>query len=474
MQKPIIEELKPLFLPESIAIIGASNTDGKWGNMMVTRPVQSGYRGRIYPINPKEKTIYGVKAYPSIGDVPDAVDLAIFTIPAEMVPSAMEACVKKGVRAGVIISAGFAETGPKGEKLQNETARIARNGGIRFIGPNCMGFWSSTIRLNTAFQFMPKPGGISFVSQSGTMGGYLLETANNKGYGFNSFLSVGNQADLSMADYVEYLGEDPMTKVIVLYIEGLKNAGRFMENAAKVIRKKPIIVYKAGRTESGSRATMSHTASIAGSDTVFEAACRQVGIIRTYDVIHAFDLAEALSKQPLPGGNRVAIVSGGGGHCVVSTDACGVLGLEVPELDKKTSEKIHKLLLPHAPFPKNPIDMAADPRLDTVTKILSILAEDPHIDIIMATAPFFRDITEPKIIRKLLDTVVALSEIPHQFGKPLLAMTHRSRMQGIFFEIMKNKGIPFYEFPEEAARAAYGLFRYSEIRKRFASSPEAS
>jgi acyl-CoA synthetase (NDP forming) len=210
---------------------------------------------------------------------------------------------------------------------------------------------------------------------------------------------------------------------------------------------------------------MSHTASIAGSDAVFESACRQVGIIRTYDVIHAFDLAEALSKQPLPNGNRVAIVSGGGGHCVVSTDACGVMGLEVPELDAKTSGKIQKLLLPHAPVPKNPIDMAADPRPTTLAKILNILVEHPGIDMIMASAPFFRDVFEPKILQKLMETVVTLSEIPQKYGKPLLAMTHRSRMQGIFFEIMKNRDIPFYEFPEEAARAAYGLYRYSQIKK---------
>ena len=465
MVQQMIEDLKPLFLPESIAIIGASNTLGKWGNMMVTRPVQSGYRGRIYPVNPKESNIYGLKSYPRILDIPDAVDLAIFTIPAVMVPDAMKDCVKKGVKAGVIISAGFAETGKKGEALQLETAKIAKAGKLRFIGPNCMGFYSSSVRLNTAFQFMPQPGGISFVSQSGTMGGYLLETANNKGYGFNTFLSVGNQADLSMADYIEYLGDDDTTKVIVLYIEGLKDANRFLETTRKVIRKKPIIVYKAGRTDSGSRATMSHTASIAGSDAVFESACRQVGIIRTYDVIHAFDLAEALSKQPLPNGNRVAIVSGGGGHCVVSTDACGVMGLDVPELDAKTSEKIHKLLLPHAPVPKNPIDMAADPRPATLAKILNILVEHPGIDMIMASAPFFRDVFEPKILQKLMETVVTLSEIPQKYGKPLLAMTHRSRMQGIFFEIMKNRGIPFYEFPEEAARAAYGLYRYSQIKK---------
>ncbi len=465
MSTSIIEELKHLFQPESIAIIGASNTEGKWGNMMVTRPVQSGYRGRIYPINPNAERVYGLKAYPDILDVPDPVDLAIFTIPAPMVPGAMKNCVKKGVKAGVVISAGFAETGRKGESLQLEIVKIAKEGGLRFIGPNCMGFWSSSVRLNTAFAFMPEPGGISFVSQSGTMGGYLLETANNKGYGFNSFLSVGNQADLSMADYIEYFGDDEATKVIVLYIEGLKDARRFIQKARKVIKKKPIIVYKAGRTDSGSRATMSHTASIAGSDHVFESACRQVGIIRTYDVIHAFDLAEALSKQPLPRGKRVAIVSGGGGHCVVSTDACGVYGLDVPELDTETSNKIGKLLLPHAPVPKNPIDMAADPRPSTLAKILTILAEHPDIDIIMASAPFFRNVFEPRILQKLMDTVITLSEIPQKYGKPLIAMIHRSRMQGIFFEIMKNRGIPFYEFPEEAARAAYGLYRYSEIKK---------
>jgi len=198
---------------------------------------------------------------------------------------------------------------------------------------------------------------------------------------------------------------------------------------------------------------------------VFESACRQAGIIRTYDVIHAFDLAEALSKQPLPRGNRVAIVSGGGGHCVVSTDACGVLGLDVPELDAETIRKIEKLLLPHAPVPKNPVDMAADPRPTTLAKILTILAEYPGIDAIIASSPFFRDVTEPKIVRKLLDTVETLSEIPQKYGKPLISMTHRSNMQGILFDFMKNKGIPFYEFPEEAARAAYGLYRYSQIRK---------
>ena len=464
MSRQISAELKPLFEPRSIAVIGASNSSDKWGNWMVTRPVQSGYRGQIYPINPKEKEIFGIKSYASVLEVPDPVDLAIVTIPAQMVPQAMRECAEKRVKAAVLISAGFAETGPKGKALQDEVVEIARKGSIRFMGPNGMGIWSSAARMNTAFWFTPKPGGISFVSQSGTMGSYLLETANNKGYGFHAFLSVGNQADLSMADYVEYLGEDDGTKVIVLYIEGLKEGSRFVRTAKEVVRKKPIIVYKSGRTAQGSRATLSHTASIAGADDVFEAMCRQVGIMRTYDVSHAFDLAEALSKQPLPRGNRVAVVSAGGGHCVVTTDACGALGLDVPELDEETVRALEPYLLPHAPAPRNPIDLAADPRPLTVANIVERLAQNPLIDAIITMAPVAIHSTSPAFVREVLSAAEILSEIPKRYGKPLIATAMRGNMNGVAFELMKERGIPFYEFPEEAARAMYGLYRYSKVR----------
>ena len=463
MSQRMIDELKPLFEPESIAVIGASNSPVKWGNWMVTRPISSGFRGQIYPINPKDKEVFGLKAYPSVLKVPDPIDLAIITIPASLVPNAMRECVTKGIKAAVIISAGFAETGPQGKALQDEVVKIAMDGGIRFMGPNGMGIWSSAVRMNTAFWFTPKPGGISFVSQSGTMGGYLLETATNKGYGFHAFLSVGNQADLSMADYVEYLGDDEGTSVIVLYIEGLKDGTRFLQKSKEVIKKKPIIVFKAGRTEHGSRATMSHTASIAGSDDVFEAVCRQTGIIRTYDVSHAFDVAEALSKQPLPKGNRVAVISTGGGHCVVTTDACCTLGLEIPELDEETVRELGQYLLPHAPPPKNPIDLAADPRPMTVAHIVNILVQNPRIDAVITMAPVAIRSTNPAYVREVLSAAEILSEIPKKYGKPLIATAMRAHMEGVAFELMKERGIPFYEFPEEASRAMYGLYRYSQI-----------
>ncbi|MBU4316395.1 MAG: CoA-binding protein [Proteobacteria bacterium] len=467
MKTSVIDSLKSIFLPESIAVIGASNTPGKWGYSMISRPVESGYRGKIYPVNPGADKVYGIKAYSKISDLPEAVDLAIFTIPAVLVPGAVKECMDKGIKAGIVISAGFAEIGTKGEALQNELVEVARKGDFRFIGPNCMGVWSSSVRLNTAFHFKPEPGGITFLSQSGTMGGYLLETANNKGYGFHTFVSVGNQGDLSMADYLEYFGQDDLTKVIVLYIEGLKDSARFLKNAREVVKKKPIIVYKAGRTQDGARATMSHTASIAGSDTIFEAACKQAGIIRVYDVIHAFDLAEALSKQPLPKGKRVAIVSGGGGHCVVTTDACAIYGLEVPELDKKTVDEIQALLLPHAPIPKNPIDMAADNRPETIKKILEILAKHPDVDAIITATNFLRNLNDPEVLKLKTDITMMVSGIPKKYGKPLIATMHRSQMEGVLFDFMKAQGIPFYEFPEEASRAVYGLCRYAEIKKSF-------
>lgn len=466
MSKEITQALKPLFRPESIAVIGASNSPDKWGNWMVTRPMRSGFRGRVYPVNPKAERIFGLRSFRNVRDIEDPVDLAIITVPATAVPQAMRDCVQKGIRAAVLISAGFAETGPEGEALQDEVLQIAREGGIRFMGPNGMGIWSSAVRMNTAFGFTPRTGGISFVSQSGTMGAYLLETATNKGYGFNAFLSVGNQADLSMADYVEYLGEDDRTSVIVLYIEGLRDGNRFLSNARAVIRKKPIIVFKAGRTEQGARATMSHTASIAGSDELFEAICHQAGIIRMHDVSHAFDVAEALSKQPLPKGNRVAVVSGGGGHCVVTTDACGAVGLEVPELNAETVRALSQYLMPHAPPPKNPIDLAADPRPMAIANIIQLLAQSPQIDAIITMAPVNIWSTNMAYVREVLSTAEMISEIPAKYGKPLIATTMRNSMQGIAYELMRERKIPFYEFPEEATRAMYGLYRYSQLQKR--------
>jgi acyl-CoA synthetase (NDP forming) len=462
----IYEELRPLFDPESIAIIGASKSPYKWGNWMVSRPILSGYRGGIYPVNPKESTIHGLKVHRSLGAIPEPVEMAIITLPAPQVPDAMKECAKKGVRVAIVISAGFAETGSEGQRLQDQVLSIARKAGIRFMGPNVMGMWSSPSRFNTAFRFTPPSGHISFVSQSGTMGGYLLEVACAKGYGFNKFISAGNQADLDVVDYIAYLGQDPETRVIVLYLEGIKDGGHFVNVTREVTRKKPIIVHKAGFTEHGARATLSHTASVAGSDEIFESVCRQSGLIRTYDVIHAFDLAEALVKQPLPRGNRVGIIAAGGGYCVVTTDACAHLGLEVPEFPKETISRVQKLLLPHAPPPKNPIDLAADMRPLSIANVAEIVAQQECVDGIITMAPVSFAGQPPDRVRDLITSAEILANIPVQYHKPLFATSMRTNMEGVAYDILRERNIPFYEFPEECARAMYGLVSYNRIKTK--------
>jgi acetyltransferase len=297
------------------------------------------------------------------------------------------------------------------------------------------------------------------------MGGYLLEVASAKGYGFNKFISVGNQADLNVADYLGYLGEDPETRVIVLYLEGIKDGDRFVRVARQVTLTKPIIVYKAGVTEYGARATLSHTASLAGSDEVFESICRQTGMIRMYDVIHAFDVAEALVKQPLPRGNRVGIIAVGGGHCVVTTDACGVLGLEVPELPRETVARIQPMLLPHAPPPRNPIDLAADMRPLSIARIAEMMAQEACVDGLITMAPVSFQGQAPDRVRELITAAEILADIPVKYQKPLLATSMRTTMQGVAYDILIERNVPFYEFPEECARAMYGLVAYGRIKR---------
>lgn len=466
MTPTIVEQLDPIFKPRSVAFIGASNNPTKWGQWMVERPLNTGYRGAMYPVNLKEKEIQGIPAYTSIKDIPDAVDLAVITVPAATVPQVLVECAEKGVRGVIIISAGFAELNPEGKALQHKVVQIARDAGIRFLGPNCMGIYSSASRFNL-LRWTPHAGPIGFVTQSGTFGMYLAQMANAKGYGLSNLVSIGNQADLTMADYVEYLAQDPATKAIVLYIEGMVEGRRFFEVAQEVVKRKPIIVYKAGRTAAGARATMSHTASLAGDDEVFKAMCEQVGIIRAYETVHPFDMAEALASQPLPAGNRVAILSGGGGHCVATAEACASLGLEVPEFDIETQMAIKAKLLPHSPIPRNPIDLAGGIPPVTVAGILETVAQLDYIDAIITMPPMagFGQSARPAIIKEVVDAAAIIGAIPSKYGKPVIANFIRSVPGGVAFDVLKNAGIPSYETPEESARALYALAKYAATRR---------
>lgn len=465
MEKSIVEQLHPILEPRSVAVIGASGDISKFGGRAFMIPLETGYRGALYPVNQKRKEIWGVKAYPSVLDIPDDIDLAVFAIPASDVPQAMEECVKKGVKGAVVITAGFAEIGEEGRQLQNEVVRIAHQGGIRLVGPNCNGIWSSAVKLSLLFAPAPQAGPISFISQSGTLGFYLFQLAMSKGYGFSKFISSGNQASLNVSDYVEYLGQDDNTKAIVLYIEGIQEGRRFFDIAKEVVKQKPIVVYKGGRTAAGSRATLSHTASLAGSDEVFETACKQAGIIRCYEVIHPFDLAEALAYQPWPKGKRVTVI-GSGGQCVATADACASLGLELPEFDEDTKRRITEILAPHAPVPTNPIDTAATPYPMTIPRILEIVASLDYIDGIITQGPFAGFDLSPDRIRNVLNEIEVTTAIPQKYGKPLIATGMRWQGMDLTLDLLRRARIPYYTTPEESARAMYGLMQYGEIRQR--------
>jgi acyl-CoA synthetase (NDP forming) len=390
----------------------------------------------------------------------------------------MKECIEKGVKGAIVITAGFAEIGPEGKALEEEVLAIARDGGIRFIGPNCMGIWSAAGMLSLSFEKAPLPGPIAFVSQSGTFGGVLSEIAGTKGYGLSKFISIGNQGDLCAADFLEYLAQDDDTKVIVFYMEGFKDGPRFMDLAKEIIKEKPIVIYKAGRSSPGVRATKSHTASIAGSDAIFDAICRQIGIVRAQETLQAFDLAEALAHQPLPRGKRVAIL-GSGGQGVVTADACAALGLEVPELDSDAVRILQESMPSHAPVPRNPVDFADSARtsMEEAAVVETLLSRD-YIDGVIANAPFNAAAMSTilgvaRMPKSLVDvTKLAiqgaeyLAALPAIYNKPLITIRFHRYEHDIVLDILRGAGIPVYDTPEECARAMQALVQYAEAKRR--------
>jgi acyl-CoA synthetase (NDP forming) len=472
-----VEQLDFIFKPRSVAIIGASDNIAKWGYAMVERPLHTGYQGLIYPVNPQGGTILGLPAYRSVKDVPGPVDLAVITVQAGQVPDVMQECVEKGVRGAILISAGFAETGFEGKALQEKVMTTAATGGIRCVGPNCMGIWSGAGRLNNAFEHAPKPGHIAFISQSGTFGGYMADMASTRGYGLRTFISIGNQADLTMADYIEYLSHDDETGVIILYIEGIKDGKRFFDVCRDTLKKKPIILYKGGSSPAGARATISHTASIAGSDLVFQSACDQLGLIRAEESFHTFDLAVAFLGQPLPPGKRIAVL-GTGGQGVVSTDACQRLGLEIPELDKETSSVLRKMLPIHAPLPTNPIDFAGSYRtaMDEADVVETLLKLD-YIDGVISNVPInplVWGLKLDKIPPAVLENIEKLTaegthrfcDMPRTYHKPIICVRwYSDAKKDPVADTLKESGIPVYDTPEQCARAMAALAKYSGLRR---------
>jgi len=382
---------KSLFDPESVAVIGASNNPGSWGGRIMSNLLAPKNRP-IYPVNPSSPEIMGQKSFPGILDIPEPVDLAAIVVRSELVPNALRECIQKKINSALVISGGFRETDGTGAAREKEILEIAREGNIRFIGPNTMGHMDTHTKLNTVnfVQGMP-PGNIALIAQSGNMGARIIQNADRYGMSFSRFVCCGNEASIFLEDYLEYFASDPNTKVIALYVEGLRDARRFLKTASEITKKKPIVVLKSGGTKSAARASRSHVGALTGADEVYTAAFKQAGVIRVKDDDELCDVVVALLNQPLPKGRRVGILTMGGGLGVVATESCENEGLEIPELEPSTIEQLNELL-PERWSHANPVDLVGSDVAHSAENIktLWILLQDKNLDSLLANTWFGR------------------------------------------------------------------------------------
>ncbi len=485
----ITKKFEPLFYPRSIALIGASQTPPKWGFGITFSIITGGFKANFYPINLREKEILGLKAYPDLADVPDEIDLVIITIPPARVIDALRDCERKKAKAAVIITAGYSEVGPEEKELEEELIREIKKTDMVVIGPNCMGFMCFDSSLNAFFSPATLPGGpLSLVSQSGNVGGSLTFFSELYNIGFNKIVSSGNEAATFCEDIIEYYGEDPGTKVILAYIEGVDNGRRFFEVAKKVTRSKPIVVLKGGRTEAGGKACRSHTGALAGSDAIFDAVCRQAGVIRANDLAELFLIGATFIGQPLPPGNRVGIITRGGGWGVLAADACASQGLDVVALPNEVIREMSEFL-PFRWSHSNPVDLAAGGGEEGMLKCMEILIKCPQIDSLIQLGvgigtlrkrmaksaqafPQYQEVAKmmlkdlKKQDRKHADAVLKLSR---KYNKPIISYSPSSlsdRAANSSTErAFSKEGRVIYPTPLQAVRALAALTRYSKYLK---------
>ena len=447
-----------LLAPRSIATVGASRQPGSIGAELLHNVVANGFRGAVYPVNPAAKELEGLAAYASVLDIPGDVEMAVITVPAAAVLEAARECAAKGVRALVVISAGFAEIGPEGADLQRELLELCRQAGMRLVGPNCMGVINTAEGVSLDATFAPdKPmrGRLGFLSQSGGLGIAVMARAQTLGSGISSFVSVGNKADLSGNDFIQYWEADAATEVIMLYLESFGNPRKFARIARRVSRSKPILAVKGGRSPAGSRATSSHTgALLSASDVTVDALFQQTGVIRTDTLAELFNAALLLGSQPLPAGNRVAILTNAGGPAILCADACEANGLVVPALPGTVRAEL-AAFLPAAASTGNPVDMIASAGPEDYRRAIATLAGCPDVDALIV-------IFTPPLVSKAPEVIRAIQRGARDLSRPIPVL-------GVFLSkqsaprIVSSQGVrvPHYPFPEDAARALSLAARYS-------------
>jgi acetyltransferase len=446
--------LDVFFKPKSVAVVGATQKAGHVGRAILWNLISSPFGGTVYPVNPKRAAVLGIRAYPSISAVPDRVDLAVIVTPAETVPRVMGECADAGVRGAVIISAGFRETGPSGLELEKETLEAAWRGGIRLIGPNCLGVMCPISGLNATFaSSIAQPGTVALISQSGAICTALLDWSLQQQVGFSTFISVGSMLDIGWGPLIDYLGSDPHTRSIVIYMESIGDARFFLSAAREVALSKPILVIKAGRTELAAKAAASHTGSLVGSDAVLDAAFRRVGVLRIDELGDVFHMTEVLARQPRPSGPRLTIVTNAGGPGVLATDALVSLGEEPSNLAPETIEALNKVLPPHWSH-GNPVDIIGDAGPDRYEQSLKILAKDPNTDGLLV-------IMTPQAISNPVEIAKKLTPFASCEGKPVLASWMGGEKASQGEAVLNSAGIPTFPFPDTAVRAFHYMWRYS-------------
>jgi len=458
-----LTSLRSILYPRSVAVIGASREPGAIGQLVFQSIMQNVFSGVVYPVNPNADVIMSVKAYPSVLDVPGDIDLTIIVVPARLVARVTDECGRKGVRAIVVISDGFKERGEEGASRERELREITLGYGMRLVGPNCMGVINTDpkVRLNATFsRVYPLRGNVAFLSQSGAMGLVVLEYANNLNMGISSFVSVGNRADISSNDLLQYWEQDPATKVILLYLESFGNPRKFSRIARRVSATKPILAVKSGSTPAGSRAASSHTGALATPDVVSDALFRQAGIIRVNSVAELFDVATLLSNQPVPRGKRLVIVTNGGGPGIIAADACVHHGLVLPELSPETINELRTIMKRDIGL-NNPLDLTAGTTAEEFEGTLKLLANDKDNDAVLA---IFIPPTavDPSAMENTVRRVIPVFQ---RRKKPLLACFMGQR--GIHGKLGSGgKFVPGYLFPEDAISALAKAVDYSELARK--------
>ncbi len=476
---------KPLFHPQSIAIVGASRDPKKWGFHLLLNVTKGGYAGRIYPVNPREKEILGFKAYPSVAQIPQTVDLVIMVVPPTDILRVLNDCGSNGAKIGVVITAGFGESSREGKKVEEEMVRLAGSLGIRLVGPNCQGIVStSPVRLYAHMppQF-PEPGPLGVVSQSGNLATSIIELGNSMYLGFSRIISSGNEADLQTIDFLEYLAEDPQTEVILSYLKGIKDGERFIRAVKKVSSQKPFLMVKAGQTEAGIKAAFSHTGALTGSDNLFDGLRQQMGIIRAETLEEMVDIAAALLTQPLPRGRRLGILTLGGGWGVLAADYCAKAGLILPELSKGMVKTLDKVLPPWWNR-INPIDMVAGYRKGDLIQSLEVFLGSRQFDGVLMLGLGWRAIRGGFLqvsaftpqdrmeavgrewIEEEQKIFADIQELGRRYDKPILLASDMVHLVPGYAESIRNRRVAAYPSLHRAVRAYRGLVERYEILRR--------